>query len=142
MEQVLDVYKRPYDPRQPVVCMDESPRQLIRETRLPQPSGPGVVARYDYEYERRGVCNIFLAVEPLAGRRLVEVNPHRTKQDWALFLAQIARCFPDAQKITLVMDNLEHSRPRRTLRSISASAGQGPMGPLRIRVHAQTRQLA
>ena len=74
MEQVLEVYKRPYDPLYPVVCMDESPRQLIRETRLPLPAEPGVLARYDYEYERCGVCNVFLAVEPLAGTRIVEIT--------------------------------------------------------------------
>ena len=72
MEQVLDVYKRPYDPLRPVVCLDESPRQLIRETRRPLPTKPGAAARYDYEYERCGVCNVFLAVEPLAGKRIVE----------------------------------------------------------------------
>jgi hypothetical protein len=111
MERVLDVYKRPYDPLRPVVCMDETPRQLIREKRLPLPAGPGVVARYDYEYERCGVCNIFMAVEPLAGKRIVEITERRAKPDWALFLENIARCYPDAVKITLVMDNLNTHRP-------------------------------
>ena len=111
MEQVLDVYKRPYDSLHPVVCMDESPRQLIRETRLPLPAGPGVVARHDYEYERCGVCNIFLAVEPLAGKRVVEVGERRTKQDWALFIEQIAQHYPCAERITLVMDNLNTHGP-------------------------------
>jgi len=111
MEQVLDVYKRPYDPLRPVVCMDESPRQLIRETRLPLPSGPGAVARYDYEYERCGVCNVFLAVEPLAGQRIIEVTERRAKRDWALFLHEIAECYPDAEKVTLVMDNLNTHGP-------------------------------
>ena len=111
MEQVLDVYKRPYDPLRPVVCMDETPRQLIRETRLPLAAGPGVVARYDYEYERCGVCNIFMAVEPLAGKRIVEITEHRAKRDWASFLDYIAQCYPDAEKITLVMDNLNTHRP-------------------------------
>ena len=70
MEHVLDVHKRPYNPAFPVVCMDETPKQLIRETRTPIPGAPGQTARHDYEYERRGVCNIFMANEPLAGRRL------------------------------------------------------------------------
>ena len=111
MERGLDVYKRPYEPLFPVVCMDETSRQLIRETRLPLPAGPGVVARYDYEYERCGVCNIFMAVEPLAGKRIVEITEHRAKRDWASFLNNIARCYPDAEKITLVMDNLNTHRP-------------------------------
>ncbi len=111
MEQVLDVYKRPYDPLRPVVCMDECPRQLIRETRLPLPLGPGVVTRYDYEYERCGVCNVFLAVEPLAGKRLVEITERRAKRDWAVFLEQIAQHYPHAERITLVMDNLSTHGP-------------------------------
>lgn len=111
MEQVLDVYKRPYDPLHPVVCMDESPRQLIRETRLPLPAEPRVLARYDYEYERCGVCNVFLAVEPLAGTRIVEITERRAKQDWAVFLNAIARSYPRAERITLVMDNLNTHGP-------------------------------
>lgn len=111
MEQVLEVYKRPYDALHPVVCMDESPRQLIRETRQPLPAEPGVLARYDYEYERCGVCNVFLAVEPLAGTRIVEIREHRTKRDWAAFLNEIARSYPRAERITLVMDNLNTHAP-------------------------------
>ena len=111
MEQVLDVYKRSYDPRHPVVCMDESPRQLIRETRLPLAAGPGVPARHDYEYERCGVCNVFMAVEPLASKRTVQIRQRRAKTDWAHFLKDIARSYPDAEKITLVMDNLNTHGP-------------------------------
>jgi hypothetical protein len=111
MEQVLDVYKRPYDPLRPVVCMDESPRQLIRETRVPLPGGPGVAERYDYEYERCGVCNVFLAVEPLAGQRMVKVTERRAKTDWAWFLRDISTRYPDAERITLVMDNLNTHGP-------------------------------
>lgn len=111
MERVLDVYKRPYDPLRPVVCMDESPRQLIRETRLPLPGQPGVVERYDYEYERCGVCSIFMAVEPLHGKRIVQTKERRTKRDWALFLRDINRRYCRAEKITLVMDNLNTHAP-------------------------------
>jgi hypothetical protein len=111
MEQVLDVYKRPYDPQRPVVCMDESPRQLIRETRLPVPARTGACARVDYEYERCGVCNVFMAVEPLAGQRLVQVTERKTKADWALFLEQIEQEHRRADKITLVMDNLNIHGP-------------------------------
>lgn len=111
MELVLDVYKRPYDPQRPVVCMDESPRQLIRETRTPIVAKPGTVARHDYEYERCGVCNVFMAVEPLAGKRRVRITERKTKPDWARFLEEIARGYEGAAKITLVMDNLNTHGP-------------------------------
>lgn len=111
MEKVLDVYKRPYDPRHPLICMDETPRQLIRETRLPLALAPGKPARYDYEYERCGVCNVFLAVEPLAGQRLLQVTERKTKSDWAHFLKTLAGRYSDAEKITLVMDNLNTHEP-------------------------------
>jgi len=111
MEQVLDVYKRPYDAHYPVVCMDESPRQLIRETRVPVPARRGAPARHDYEYERCGVCNVFMAVEPLAGQRLVHVTECKTRTDWARFLEAIAARYPQARKIVLVMDNLNTHTP-------------------------------
>jgi len=106
MEQVLDVYKRPYNEEYPVVCMDEAPRQLIAETRTPQPAQPGQPLRYDYEYERKGTCNVFMAVEPLAGKRLAEVRKTKTAQDWCWFLMAIAVFWASAKKIILVMDNL------------------------------------
>lgn len=119
MEKVLEVYKRPYDGRFPVVCMDESPKQLIRETRLPVPMSPGMPARYDYEYERCGVCNIFMAGEPLAGRRMVRVTERRTKRDWARFVKEIAEQYPQAERITLVMDNLSTHKPGSLYESFS-----------------------
>jgi hypothetical protein len=109
MEQVLDVYKRRYDEMHPVICMDESPRQLIREMRVPLLSK--ATELYDYEYERCGTCNVFLAVEPLAGHRIVSVTEHRTKTDWAYFLEAIAGHYWAAKKITLVMDNLNTHTP-------------------------------
>ena len=111
MERVLDVYRRPYDPAFPVVCMDETPRQLIREIRMPVPSAPGRTRRQDYEYRRCGTCNVFMANEPLAGRRMTKVTARRTKRDWALFLRDIAHHYPDAKRILLVMDNLSTHRP-------------------------------
>lgn len=111
MERVLDVYKRPFDQCYPVVCMDESPKQLIGETRIPIPASPGQPARYDYEYSRRGVCNIFMACEPLAGKRLVSITERKTKRDWAHFLKEIAEHYKDAAKITLIMDNLNTHEP-------------------------------
>jgi len=106
MEMVLDVYKRPYNQLYPVVCMDESSKQLIAETKAPIAASVGQASRIDYEYRRCGVCNIFIASEPLAGKRIVEITKRRTKKDWARFLENIACKYQDAEKITLVMDNL------------------------------------
>ena len=103
---VLDVYKRPFDPRRPVICMDESPKQLISETRAPIAVSPGKVAKHDYEYKRCGLSNIFLACEPLAGKRIVKVTERKTALDWACFMEEVAAQYEHAEKITLVMDNL------------------------------------
>ncbi len=111
MEMVLDVYKRPFDHRLPVVCMDESPKQLIGETKGPIAASPGKAAKYDYEYRRCGVCNIFMACEPLAGKRIVKITERKTKTDWAYFLEGIAAQYDGAEKITLVMDNLNTHTP-------------------------------
>lgn len=111
MEQVLDIYSRPIDAKHPVVCMDETPRQLIRETREPIPAAPVQPKRHDYEYERCGVRNVFMASEPLAGRRLTKVTERRTKPDWAMFVQDIAASYPDAEHIILVMDNLNTHTP-------------------------------
>jgi transposase len=107
MEQVLDVYKRPYNEDFPVVCMDESPEQLI-ETLREENMEQGKDKRVDYEYIRHGVVNIFMANEPLKGRRLVEITEFKTKTDWAKFTKRIAdEMYPQAKKITLVMDNFK-----------------------------------
>jgi len=111
MEMVLDVYKRPFNRRFPVVCMDESPKQLIGETKGPIAASPGKAAKYDYEYRRCGVCNIFMACEPLAGKRIVKITERKTKTDWAYFLEDIAAQYNGAEKITLVMDNLNTHTP-------------------------------
>ena len=111
MEMVLDVYKRPIDSIYPVVCMDESPKQLIAETKVPIPASPGEAAKHDYEYRRCGVCNIFLACEPLAGKRMVKITERKTKLDWACFIEEIAGQYESAKKITLVMDNLNTHNP-------------------------------
>jgi DDE superfamily endonuclease len=108
MEHVLDVYKKPYDEEFPVVCMDESPKQLIEEGQPSQAMKPGQEARVDYEYIRHGVVNIFMANEPLRGKRFVEVTAFKTKKDWAIFVKRIADVwYPTAKKITLVMDNFK-----------------------------------
>jgi transposase len=105
MEQTLDVYKRPYNEDFPVVCMDESPEQLIEEVNSTDME-PGKDARVDSTYIRHGVANIFIANEPLKGRRMVEITEQKTKKDWAEFIQKVAdEMYPDAKKITLVMDN-------------------------------------
>lgn len=111
MEKVLEVYKRKYDSNFPVVCMDESPKQLIGETKSPIKAKPGSEEKYDYEYRRNGVCNIFMANEPLRGKRYVKVTKTKTKKDWAQYLSEIAGLYKDAAKITLVMDNLGTHKP-------------------------------
>lgn len=112
MERVLDVYQRPYDEDFPVICMDESPKQLIEDVRISVPMKPGQQTKVDYEYIRHGVVNIFMANEPLKGRRLVEITELKTKKEWAKFMKRIATEFcPDAKKITLVMDNFKTHDP-------------------------------
>src|SRR5580704_12766930 len=107
MEDVLEVYHRPHDPSRPLVCMDECSKQLIAEVRDPLPPRPGAVAKYDSEYERRGTANVFMAVEPLAGKRTVQVTDQRTRRDWALFIRYLLlTVYPEAALLVLVMDNL------------------------------------
>ena len=108
MEEVLDVYKRPYNELRPVVCMDESPKQLISEAKESVPMTKGREERVDYEYVRHGMVNIFMANEPLMGKRMVEITEFKKKQDWAKFIKRIAdELYPHAEKITLVMDNFK-----------------------------------
>jgi hypothetical protein len=107
MEDVLDVYKRPYDRKRPNVCLDETSKQLIGETRSPVLARPGQAAHYDFEYQRNGVANLFMIFEPLAGKRHVKVTQRRTKMDWAYCVREMVdQIYPDAEQIVLVMDNL------------------------------------
>jgi hypothetical protein len=107
MEDLLDLYQLPDDPRFPVVGMDEMPKQLIAETRIPLPADEGHPVLYDYEYERKGVCNLFLFVEPLRGWRKVFVRDRRTRVDWAECLRMVLdQVYPEAIRVRLVQDNL------------------------------------
>ena len=107
MEDVLDVYELSYDPMRPVVCMDEKPYQLLGEAREPLPMRPGNDQKIDSEYVRNGTCSIFAFVEPLGGTHHVSVHEHRTATDWAMEIKYLSdEMFPDAEKIILVMDNL------------------------------------
>ncbi len=107
MEDILDVYQGDYDARHPLVCMDESSKQLLAEVREPVPGAPGQVARYDSEYVRNGTQNVFLAFAPLQGWRDVTITAQRTKQDWAHYMRTLVDVhFPAAERITVVLDNL------------------------------------
>lgn len=112
MEDVLDVYCRPYDPRRPQVCLDEMSRQLLADTREPLPPAPGRPKREDYEYGRQGTVNLFMCCEPLDGWRHVEVTERRTRVDWAHVVKDLVDVhYPDAERIVLVMDNLNTYGP-------------------------------
>jgi hypothetical protein len=107
MEDVLDVYQMPYDPQVPLVCMDEQPVQLIKETRQPLPTTPGQPEKVDYEYERNGTANIFMFTEPLSGTRHVSITEHRTAVDWANEIRDLREVrYPEAARVRLVCDNL------------------------------------
>lgn len=113
MEDVLEVYQRPYDPKRPQVCLDEASKQLIGETRRGVPMAPGQPAREDYEYVRNGTANLFMLFEPLAGKRHVKVTERRTRKDWAWCVKELVDdWYPQAEKVVLVMDNLNtHGLP-------------------------------
>src|SRR5215211_6515676 len=112
MEDVLEVYIRPYDPRRPQLCLDETSRQLLAEVTPPMPLAPGRPAREDYEYQRGGVCNLFLVCEPLAGWRQVMVSDRRTRIDWAHCIKDLVDVhYPDAEQIVLIQDNLNTHTP-------------------------------
>jgi hypothetical protein len=112
MEDVLDVYQRPYDPHRPVVCLDETSRQLVADVVPPEPLAPGQPARQDYEYDRNGVCNLFLTCEPLRGRRHVTVSARRTRQDFAHVIQDLVDVqYPAVERIVLVLDQLNTHTP-------------------------------
>jgi len=112
MEDVLDVYRRPYDPKQPLVCMDETSKQLVGEVRTPLPPGPGQPERYDSEYTRNGVSSLFVFYEPLVGHRQLHISDHRTRIDWAHCIKHLIEVqHPAAEKIILVLDQLNTHSP-------------------------------
>jgi hypothetical protein len=111
MEDILDLYEQPYDPKRPLICFDERPCQLINDVVAPIPMKPGNPKKEDYEYGRNGTCCIFMAIEPLAGKRITSVKEHRTKVDYADFMKMLAQHYPDAESIVLVQDNLNTHKP-------------------------------
>jgi hypothetical protein len=123
MEDVLEVYHRPHDPDRPVVCLDETSKQLIAETRVPIPAKPGQPKRYDYEYERNGTANLFMMFAPLEGWRHVKVTNRHTAVDYAHVLKELSDTYyPGVSKIVLVQDNL-NTQPTRHAGWLSASSG-------------------
>lgn len=112
MEEILDLYEEPYDPRYPVVCFDERPCRLLSEVRAPLPVKPGSPARFDSEYQRRGTCHVLMAFEPLAGWRHVSVSKHRRKREFSDFMRYLAEeAYPQADRVGVVMDNLNTHTP-------------------------------
>jgi len=112
MEDVLEVYHRDYGDQEVLVCLDETSKQMVQETRQPGPAQPGRARTYDYEYQRNGVSNLFMLFAPLEGWRRVEVRERRTKSDWAQVVRQLVeQDYPDKKRIVLVMDNLNTHHP-------------------------------
>jgi len=112
MEDILDLYTQPYDAKRPLVCMDETSKQLVSEVRTPLALRPGQPARYDYEYQREGVCNVFMFFEPLRGWRAVDIRARRTKQDWVYGMKKLVEeYYPEAEVVRVVVDNLNTHNP-------------------------------
>ena len=130
MEDVLDQYEKPYDPREPVIGLDEQPYQLLDDARPGQLTAPGRVAKQDYEYRRCGTCSIFVAVEPQGGRRFVQARRHRKRADFARFVRDLLRRYPKARRIHLVLDNLNTHNPQSLIETFGAKAA----GPLLKRI--------
>ena len=125
MEDVLGLYTQPADPRVPLLCMDETSKQLVGETRRRVAARPGTPARYDYEYERRGTGNIFMVCEPLRGRRWVTVTERRTKVDWAHLIKDVVdHRYPQATRIQVVMDNLNTHSPASLYEAFAPAEAQ------------------
>ena len=143
MEEVLETYAKPYDPARPVLCMDEQPVQLLKETRQPIPATAKRPRRVDYEYERAGTANIFMFTEPLAGWREVTARESKTKIDWArkwraCWKAATAKC----EKVILVCDNLNTHTKGAFYEAFEPETGSALGPPHRVLPHAQARQLA
>jgi len=112
MEEVLDVYTRPYDPQHPLICMDEMPRQLLAEVREPLAVAPGQPTKQDYEYQRNGIADLFMLFEPLQGKRYLCVTEQRRRVEWAQVMKHLADdLYPQAEKIVVVLDNLNTHTP-------------------------------
>lgn len=133
MEDILDVYQRPYDVLHPVVCLDETSRQQVRETRLPPPVEAGQPQKYDYESERNGVSNLFMMFEPLSGQRHVKVTEQRTKIDWAKCVKDLVdNHYPEADRIVVVLDNLNTHKPASLYQAFSPEEARRLLNKLEL----------
>lgn len=133
MEDVLEVYTRPYDPRHPQVCLDETSKQLVADTRDPLPAAPGQPERVDYEYERKGTANLFMIFEPLTGQRQVKVTERRTAVDFAHMIQELVDVqYPQAEKIVLVLDNLNTHTPASLYEAFAPAEARRLMERLEI----------
>ena len=141
MEDVLEVYQRPYDGNEVLVCMDETSKQQVKETRVPRPAAPGLSAAYDYEYERNGVSSLFMLFAPLDGWRRVEVRERRTKVDWAHVIKKLVdEDYPDRDRIVLVMDNLNTHKLSSLYEAFEPAEARRIAEPGDT-LHSQTREL-
>jgi len=142
MEDVLETYEKPYDPKEPVVCLDQKPVTLHADVRPASPAAPGREARRDNEYERRGTANVFCAVEPKAGRHFTFPTPDRSAFEFAQIPFHLAMQYPEAETIHLVMDNLKHPPPQVPDRSLWQRDRRRDLGPIHHSLHAHSRKLA
>ena len=148
MEDVLEVYHRKFGDKEVLVCLDETSKQQVKETRQPRPARPGAPACYDHEYERNGVSNLFMLFAPLEGWRRVEVTDRRTKADWARVVRKLVdEDYPDKERIVLVMDNLNTHHPASLYETFEPAEARRIAERLEIHytpkhVHAQARKLA
>ena len=143
MEDVLEVYQRPYGDNEILVCLDETSKQQVKETRLPRPPRPGVAGSFDHEYERNGVSNLFMLFAPLEGWRRVEVTDRRTKADWARVVKKLVdEDYADKDRIVLVMDNLNTHHPSSLYEAFEPAEARRIAQRLEVRLHAQAWQLA
>jgi len=134
MEDVLELYEEPYDPKRPMVCFDEMPYQMVAEKRVPIPARSGCPERYDYEYERRGVCNLFMFFEPKASWRHIDVRERRTAVDFAQQVRKLANeHYPEAEKIRVVLDNLNTHTPAALYEAFEPQEARRILGKLEFR---------
>ena len=142
MEDVLDLYAQPYDPRRPVVCFDETSTQLLADTRPPLPAQPGRPARQDYEYRREGTRNLFLTCEPMAGWRHVQVTERRTMQDFARQMRWLVdEAYPEVPVVRVVLDNLNTHRTASLYETFPAAEARRVAKRLGVPLHPQAREL-
>lgn len=142
MYDLLDLYARPYQKGEPVVCLDEKSKQLLKDSRTSLPIRPGTPIRQDYEYVRAGTCNLFVAVEPKGGRRTVLVTDRRTKPDFVAFVRYLLeQVYATARRVHLVMDNL-NTHFRKCFEEVLGVKGESAFAPGRFSLHPETRQLA